>query len=116
MTNLYTETMNLVNELGIPKYVKIYGKGITWERYVELAKKTNYDSGYGLHEIEGSLMLMWDNAIAVRAVYDGSEWFQIIDISIPTEDVSDRIHKLSCAWYEDDCNEGFESKYPIGGE
>lgn len=119
MTNLLKEVTPLIEEYGEPKCIKIYNRRISWDRFRELAARTDYDSGYGGHEIEGSLMLMWETKVAVRAVYDGSEWFDVVDISIPDEDISDVITSLEYTpmydWDEDfpfidGCRD------PIGGE
>ena len=110
--NLLEEVTGFIAEYGQPECVKIYGKGITWERFVELAERTNYDSGFGGPEIEGSLMLMWKDKVAIRATYDGAEWFEIIDISVPTEDISDKVTGLtmSAQWKTD-----FNGSSPVGG-
>ena len=112
--NLLEDVIDFVAEYGQPECVKICNKRISWERFVELADKTNYDAGYGIPEIEGSLMLMWKDKVAIRATYDGAEWFEIIDISIPAEDISDVVDDLhrDADWKEE---HGLKGSYPVGG-
>ena len=112
--NLLKEVTGFVAEYGQPECVKICNRRISWERFVELAEKTDYDSGFGGPEIEGSLMLMWKDKVAIRATYDGAEWFEIIDISIPAEDISDKVDDLqrSAEWKYD---LGLEGSDPVGG-
>ena len=45
------------------------------ENFEELAKKINYDNGYGGHEIDLSLVVVGDDWWLERAEYDGLEWF-----------------------------------------
>ena len=116
MTNLLKEVTPLIEEYGEPKCIKIYNRRISWDRFRELAAETEYDSGYGGHEIEGSLMLMWDTIIAVRAVYDGAEWFEVVDISIPDEDISDKVTSLKYDFWDDDTPFDDGRRDPIGGE
>lgn len=113
MANLLKEVTPLIEGYGEPKCIKIYNRRISWEKFRELAAKTDYDAGYGMHEIEGSLMLIWDTIIAVRAMYDGAEWFDIIDITIPDEDISDEVTTLETDWDSPFWDGG---RSPIGGE
>lgn len=113
MANLLKEVTPLIEEYGEPKCIKIYNRRISWDKFRKLAAVTNYDAGFGGHEIEGSLMLMWDDVIAVRAVYDGAEWFEVVDITIPSEDISDEITTLEVDY---DSPYIKDKKYPIGGE
>lgn len=46
------------------------------ENFEELAKKINYNNGYGGHKIDLSLVIVGDDWWLERAEYDGSEWFE----------------------------------------
>ena len=59
------------------KYVILDGSEeiIPKSLYEEIAKRTDYDSGYGDAEIYEDLMLIGDDFWFERAEYDGAEWF-----------------------------------------
>ena len=46
------------------------------ENFEELAKKIDYDDGYGGQQIEPSLVIVGDDWWLERAEYDGAEWFE----------------------------------------
>lgn len=50
---------------------------ITKENFEEVARKTNYDSGYGCSEILSNLMIVGWNWWLERREYDGSEWWEL---------------------------------------
>lgn len=50
---------------------------ISVQNFVEIARETNYDSGYGSEEICTDLVIvMTDGAWFTRASYDGAEWWE----------------------------------------
>lgn len=81
MTNLFEETKHALN-----------GHGKTWddiswiggrdfyisvEQFMEAAKDTNYDCGYGSEEVAVDLVICFnDGSWLSRAEYDGSEWWR----------------------------------------
>ena len=89
--NLWKETIQKLKEhnLSFDDVVAIYGNDfqITKENFEEVAKKTNYYSGYGGQEVASDLKILGNNFIMTRGEYDGSEWWELmyIGISIPKE-------------------------------
>lgn len=80
-TNLLEETLDVLSQHGHSPddIAAVIGDGwwISVPRFLELAKDTNYDNGFGLPEIEcGLTLLMWDGSWYSRAEYDGSEWWE----------------------------------------
>ena len=55
-------------------------EGYTPEEYEEFLTKLdfNYDSGYGMQEILGTVWLMEEHTWLERGEYDGSEWWEHI--------------------------------------
>ena len=47
------------------------------ENFEEVARKTNYDKGYGAVEIRSDLKIIGWNWWLERAEYDGSEWWEL---------------------------------------
>lgn len=84
MINLWKETIEVLEQHGKSfKDVKsVYGKDfqITLENFENLAKVTNYDVGYGGQEVAEDLTLSGCNFIMKRREYDGSEWWEYIEI------------------------------------
>jgi len=56
----------------------ILREGYTPEEYREFLAKLDfeYDSGYGMQEILGTVWLMEENTWLERGEYDGSEWWE----------------------------------------
>lgn len=81
MKNLWKETIGVLEKhnLSFDDVVAIYGNDfqITKENFEEVAKKTNYDSGYGSQEVASDLKILGNNFIMTREEYDGSEWWNI---------------------------------------
>lgn len=46
------------------------------DNFIELAKKTNYDNGYGGEEIPPTLKIVGKDWWIERNSYDGSEWWE----------------------------------------
>lgn len=46
------------------------------EKFLSLAKKINYDPGYGGEEISQDLLIVGKDFWLERHEYDGSEWFE----------------------------------------
>lgn len=54
--------------------------------FEEVARKTNYDNGFGCAEIRSDLVIVGWNWWLERAEYDGSEWWELkIKPFIPSE-------------------------------
>ena len=80
--NLWEETINKLKDYGLTwdevDFVIIDGQCcITKENFEELARKTNYDAGYGTAEIRSDLMLIGWNWWFERREYDGMEWWEL---------------------------------------
>lgn len=78
--NLYNETIKILNKRGktIEDIVFICGAKfeISIDNFIEVAKKTDYDSGYGAQEVAEDLKIVGTNWYLERAEYDGSEWWE----------------------------------------
>lgn len=78
--NLYKETEAKLRENGksIADIIAVQGNdfGITVEDFIELAKNTDYDDGYGGQEVASDLLVIGKNWWLERAEYDGSEWWE----------------------------------------
>lgn len=76
--NLWKETVAKLEKHGKTvadiRFVQTYRGRI--ENFEELAKKIDYDDGYGGLEIEPSLVIVGDDWWLERAEYDGAEWFE----------------------------------------
>lgn len=60
------------------EYGDYQGKSFYFSRddFINLAKNTNYDRGYGHHEIVQEIKLVGKNFWLERHEYDGSEWWE----------------------------------------
>lgn len=81
LKNLWEETIGTLRDYAITwdevEYVILGDCCITKENFEEVARKTNYDAGYGSAEIRGDLMLVGWNWWLEREEYDGSEWWEL---------------------------------------
>lgn len=82
MRNLYEETMEYLEGCGYTEcdIKAVFGDDyqIPIENFLEVAKKTNYNQGYGAPEVADDLIiLMKDGAYLKRRDYDGSEWWEL---------------------------------------
>ena len=79
--NLLHETINVLSQHGLTSAdVEWVGNCLndtwgTWEDFVKLAD-FDYDNGFGLQEINASLVVMGKNWWLERVEYDGSEGWQ----------------------------------------
>lgn len=80
MTNLYKETIEclLENRKTIKDitFAMIFGTRIPVANFIEIAKRTNYDAGYGGTEVEESLVIGGEDFWLERHEYDGREWWE----------------------------------------
>ena len=92
MINLYEEIIGIleahnktiadIQYIIYPKIINnfesIYNKLYTVDinDFMEIAKRTNYDNGYGGNEIPLSLKIVGKDWWLERDEYDGSEWFE----------------------------------------
>lgn len=79
MRNLWEETIEVLKEHGKTfdgvRFIQGYDFKITKENFEKVAKKTNYDSGYGSANVATDLVVVGKNWWLERGEYDGSEWW-----------------------------------------
>ena len=89
MTNLFEELEECLADNGytLSDIECVYGSDyqITLENFIEVAKRTNYDNGYGGQEVASDLCIKGKDFLITRGEYDGSEWFQFISLKVPEE-------------------------------
>lgn len=87
MSNLWEETIEFLKENGKTFDDVLYIQGndfkVTKETFESVAKKTNYDAGFGAQHVATDLVLVGDGWWIERCEYDGSEWWEFK--TIPTE-------------------------------
>lgn len=87
MSNLWEETIEFLkeNDKTFEDVLFIQGEDfkVTKENFEIVAKKTNYDAGFGAQHVATDLVLVGDGWWIERAEYDGSEWWEFK--AIPTE-------------------------------
>lgn len=87
MSNLWEETIEFLkeNDKTFEDVLFIQGEDfkVTKENFEIVAKKTDYDSGFGAQRVATDLVLVGDGWWIERAEYDGSEWWKFK--TIPTE-------------------------------
>ncbi|WP_074412913.1 hypothetical protein [Streptococcus suis] len=79
MRNLWEETINILKEHdktfeGV-RFIQGRDFKITKENFEKVAKKTNYDSGYGSANVATDLVVVGKNWWLERGEYDGAEWW-----------------------------------------
>lgn len=96
MVNLYKE---IINELKYHnktiedvKYISIDTRAVDIDAFLEVAKITDYDAGYGGIEVNDTLMIIGEDWWFERDEYDGSEWFSYKEYPLPcnADDENDR--------------------------
>ncbi|CYZ86348.1 hypothetical protein [Streptococcus suis] len=79
MTNLWEETIEVLKEHGKTfdgvRFIQGNDFKITKENFENVAKKTNYDSGYGSANVATDLVVVGKNWWLERGEYDGAEWW-----------------------------------------
>lgn len=80
--NLWEETINKLENYSIKwdEVDAVILEGdcvISKENFEEVARRTNYDSGFGLTEIPPNLKILGWNWWLERAEYDGAEWWEL---------------------------------------
>lgn len=80
MRNLYDETVSMLEAFGksIEDVVAVQGEefAISLDDFIDLAKKLDYDSGYGSAHVATDLIIVGDGWWLERREYDGSEWWE----------------------------------------
>lgn len=66
--------------------------------FLEIAKKTNYDNGFGATEIAKDLLIVGKDWWLERQDYDGSEWFEYKTMPIKPN-VKLKILRVGCGMW-----------------
>ena len=81
MSNLWEETIEFLKEKDKTFEDVLFIQGddfkVTKENFESVAKKTDYDSGFGAQHVATDLVLVGDDWWIERAEYDGSEWWEV---------------------------------------
>ena len=89
MDNLFTELVECLEDNGykLSDIEYVYGSHyqIRLDNFIEVAKKTRYNSGYGGQEVASDLCIRGKDFLITRGEYDGSEWFEFISLKVPEE-------------------------------
>lgn len=92
MKNLWEETIEVLKDYSLTwddvDAVILEGDNVCIPKanFEEVARKTNYDSGFGSVEIRSDLIIVGWNWWLERNEYDGSEWWELkIKPFIPNE-------------------------------
>ena len=81
------------------RWVGTYKFKISKDNFEMLAKKTDYDNGYGGQEVASDLLIVGDGWYLERAEYDGSEWWRFVSaIKEPTRTRKVKTLVASCGW------------------
>lgn len=84
MTNLWEETIEYLAQCGKSFEDVCYIQGsafqITKENFEQVAKKSNYDSGYGSAQVAKDLVLVGADWWLEREEHDGAEWWVLKDV------------------------------------
>lgn len=80
MANLWKETLRELATYGKTfkdvKYIQGSDFGITKENFEQVAKKSEYYSGFGTAKVAEDLVIVGDVWWLERHEYDGSEWWE----------------------------------------
>ena len=91
MRNLYEETVGTLERYGksIEDVVAVQGDefAISLDDFIELAKKLDYDSGYGAAHVAMDLVIIGDGWWLERREYDGSEWWEFCKAPEPIQEM-----------------------------
>ena len=83
--NLWKETLEVLKNRGKSwKDVERVGSPdgyIRKELFEKLAKRTEYDDGFGGQEVATDLTIQGKGFIMIREEYDGSEWWKFLDLN-----------------------------------
>lgn len=86
MSNLWEETIKFLKEKDKTFEDVLFIQGddfkVTKENFESVAKKTDYNSGFGAQRVATDLVLVGDDWWIERAEYDGSEWWEFKSIPV----------------------------------
>ena len=91
MSNLYDETVEVLEShdktIDDIEYIGSSETKINTNKALELMKETNYDNDFGGQEIADNLMIKGNGFIMTRGAYDGSEWWDYMQLDTPLPQV-----------------------------
>lgn len=93
--NLWEETINILKDHALTwedvDAVILEGDNviISKKNFEEVARKTNYDSGFGYAEIRSDLIIVGWNWWLERREYDGSEWWELQTMPIIPNEITE---------------------------
>lgn len=84
IVNLWKETVKVLKDEGLSSdgimFISMDGYRMTFDTFKELAKRTNYEDGFGEQEINGSLCIWGFNWVMFRSKNDGAEWWEVREL------------------------------------
>lgn len=93
--NLLEETLEVLGErgilpsdvawVGVDDFLGISGGSwcCTWEEFVDIAQKIDYDNGYGSNHIDMQLVVVGKSGWWLRRQeYDGAEWWVFLETPV----------------------------------
>lgn len=102
MTNLWEETMRILVSHGKTfkdvKYIQGLNFGITKENFEQVAKKSDYDSGFGAVKVAEDLVVVGDNWWIERHEYDGCEWWEYKEKPKQISEIKEVSHLAGGMW------------------
>lgn len=102
MTNLWEETMRMLVAHGKTfenvEYVQGSNFGITKENFEKVAKKSDYDSGFGAAIVAEDLVVVGDNWWIERHEYDGNEWWEYKEKPKQISEIKEVSHLAGGMW------------------
>ena len=94
MKNLWEETISVLKDHYLTwedvDHIILDGDNVTIskENFEELARKTDYDNGWGAAEIRTDLIIVGWNWWLERNEYDGSEWWEFRTMPIIPNEIT----------------------------
>lgn len=102
MTNLWEETTRMLAAHGKTfenvEYVQGANFGITKENFEQVAKKSEYYSGFGAAKVAEDLVVVGDNWWIERHEYDGSEWWEYKEKPKQISEIKEVSHLAGGMW------------------
>ena len=83
-TNLWEETLTVLQNHGKTweDVCFVCGNNFCVSNFEEIAKDTNYDSGYGAQQVAFDLKVVGEDWWLERAEYDGAEWWKFKEMPV----------------------------------
>ncbi|WAW99454.1 hypothetical protein OIY87_03655 [Streptococcus gallolyticus] len=102
MTNLWEETLRKLatyeKTFKDVKYIQGSNFGMTKENFEKVAKKSEYNSGFGAARVAEDLVVVGDNWWLERHEYDGSEWWEYKEKPEQISEIKEVSHLAGGMW------------------